>query len=48
VEKNPEEKIQHAEQRIDIKIVDITKLSVDAIVSAANRSPKIFRNKERI
>ena len=28
----------HPEQRIEIKIADITKLSVDAIVNAANSS----------
>jgi O-acetyl-ADP-ribose deacetylase (regulator of RNase III) len=32
------ENILHPEQRIEIKIADITKLSVDAIVNAANNS----------
>jgi len=35
---NREKTGQHAAQRIEIKIVDITEMSVDAIVNAANNS----------
>ncbi len=38
MKKNSEAIFPTAEQRIDIKIADITKLSVDAIVNAANNS----------
>jgi O-acetyl-ADP-ribose deacetylase len=38
MKKNSEESAPKAEQRIEIKITDITKLSVDAIVNAANNS----------
>ena len=38
MKKNAEENSFHPKQRIDIKIADITTLSVDAIVNAANNS----------